>query len=295
MQMVISLRRGGAGLAVDETGAELVSYVRDGVEFVWSGDPAVWSGHAPVLFPIVGALRDDTVRIGGTICHMKRHGFARRSRFTRLPAGENSLAFELVPTDDTRRQYPFEFRLRITHTLTEDGFATAYEVRNEDSRPMPFALGGHQSIRCPLREGESFGDYEVVFGEAEEHPAMLLDQTGLVDPHSRVPVLAPDGRTLPLRYETFDRDALIFPHIRSRRVTLRAREGGASVTMRFDGFCDFGIWTPVGKQAPFICLEPWQGMAAVAGETGRFEDKPDIVTLAPGEIYRAGYRVDVKL
>lgn len=291
--MVISLRRGGAMLAADETGAELVSYIRDGTEYIWDGDPAVWSGHAPVLFPIVGGLKDETVRIGGRECHMKRHGFARRSRFARLPSAEGSLAFELRPTAQTLAQYPFSFRLRVTHTLMPEGFATAYEVANEDTRPMLFALGGHQSIRCPLRAGEDFSDYEAVFFEPEDRRAMVLDKAGLVSPGRRVTVLAEDGRTLPLRYDTFDGDALIFPRLRSRGVTLRSRRTGAGAAMEFTGFCDFGIWTPAGRRAPFVCLEPWQGMAAVAGETGNFEDKPDIVTLAPGAVYRAGYRVDV--
>lgn len=291
--MVVSLRRGGAMLAVDETGAEPVSYIREGTEWIWGGDPAVWPGHAPVLFPIVGALKDETVRIGGREYHMKRHGFARRSRFTRLPSPPDALAFELGPGGKTMRQYPFRFRLRVTHTLTDDGFAVAYEVRNEDARPMPFAIGGHQSIRCPARAGESFSDYEVAFAEPEDRQAMTLDENGLLSPGRRVTVLEPDGRTLPLRYETFDGDALVFPHVRSRRVRLRSRRTGAGVQLRFDGFCDLGIWTPAGKRAPFLCLEPWQGMAAVAGETGNFEDKPDIVTLAPGAVYRASYRLSV--
>lgn len=290
--MQYTLRRGRAAARIDTRGAELLSFTLDGDEYVWNGNPAFWTGHAPVLFPIVGRLRDDTVRIEGREYSMKIHGFAKLSEFSVRAAEDGQITLELLPSEETRTRYPYDFALRITHTLTDNGFETAYEVENTDTRPIQFAIGGHQSFCCPIRGEGQFSDYEVAFEKEEEPWVRQLTPGHLVDTGRRIPIRM-EGRALPLDYALFDNNALIFQHLNSRSVRLQHRRTGKGLRLAFEGFTSFGIWTPAGKQAPFLCLEPWQGGDAEDADTGRFEDKPDIVTLAPGKTYRTSYRAEI--
>lgn len=290
--MQYTLRQGRGTALVDTQGAELQSFTLDGAEYVWKGDPAFWSGHAPVLFPIVGRLTDDTVRIEGQAYSMRMHGFARHSESAVREADDGHITLELVPSEAVRSQYPYKFSLRTTHTLIENGFATAYEVENTDGRPIRFTIGGHPGFCCPIRGEGQFPDYEVVFEREEEPWVQRITPEHLADTSRLFPVPL-QGRSLPLAYGLFDYDALVFNHLHSRSVRLQNRRTGKGLRFSFDGFCNFGIWTPTGKQAPFVCLEPWQGGNAEDSETGRFEDKPDVVTLAPGQTYRASYRVEI--
>ena len=162
--MRITLRHGALTAEADTKGGELVS-LRDrrDAEYSWGGDPAYWPGRNPVLFPIVGGLKDGKVAIDGRTYEMGRHGFARGSEFSVSGRGEDFAEFELRENADTLRQYPFPFVLRVRHQLLDDGFATGFTVINTGPAPMPFCVGAHTAFRCPLEEGEAFEDYRLVF------------------------------------------------------------------------------------------------------------------------------------
>ena len=279
--MRIELRRGGHTAAVDTLGGELVSF-RDeqGVEYIWQGDPAFWPGQNPVLFPIVGSLKDGRVDINGTAYEMGRHGFARRSEFSLVEQGEDFVTLELRESEETLARYPFPFILRVTHRLLDDGFSTAFTVENTGTAPMPFCIGGHTAIRCPLAPGERFEDYELLFDLPEQAGSHLLSPEGVILHGRMEPMLTENGR-LALDYAAFSRlDTLIFSLLRSSSVSLVHRETGRGVCLNFGQFPMVAFWTKPG--APFLCLEPWQGCAAWDNETGRFEDKPFCLTLEPG-------------
>ena len=292
--MEFELKKGALRGAVETMGGELVSF-RDGegTEYIWSGDPAYWSGRDPILFPVVGALKDGRVMAGKGVCRLDRHGFARKMEFTVAEWGEDYAIFALRDTPETLAQYPYPFRLRVTHRLTENGFATAYAVTNTGDDPMPFCIGGHTAYRCPLREGEAFEDYSLVFDEKENAPSVAVLPGGLLGGHLAEGYLL-DTDTVPLRHEIFDRaDTLIFDGLRSKGVKLVSGADGRGIRVRFGEFPMLGIWTMPGKNAPYICVEPWLGCAAYEDETGRFEDKPHAAVLAPGETKTLGFEAEI--
>ena len=277
--------------AVEPRGGELVSLVnRAGLQYIWEGDPAFWSGQNPILFPIVGSLRDGQVDINGQTFRMDRHGFARRSEFTLADQGADFAVLELRESPETLARYPFPFLLRVRHQLLEDGFATAFTVENPGGEPLPFCIGAHTAIRCPLREGERFEDYALSFERCEDADTLLLTPEGLLHAGGREPMLR-DG-VIALEYGKFQRlDTLIFENLASGRVELRCRGEGHGVSLDFQQFPMVAFWTKPG--APFLCMEPWHGCAACTGESGRFQDKPHVILLEPGEKKELGYQFHV--
>lgn len=276
--MIIELKKGNLRAAVRTLGGELVSLKDgDGLEYIWEGDPTFWSGQNPILFPIVGSLKDGKVDIGGRSYEMGRHGFARRAEFTPAEQGEDFITLELRETEETLKRYPFPFSLKVTHRLLEDGFSTTFTVANPGDSPMPFCVGGHTAIRIP--EGDRFQDYELVFDVLEQADSHLLSPEGIIRHDGRKPML--DGNRIALNYDDFaEMDTIIFSMLRSGNVSLLHRETGRGVRLDFHEFPMVAFWTKPG--APFLCLEPWQGCAAWDNESGKFEDKPFCTVLRPG-------------
>lgn len=278
--MRITLSRSPLEAAVRTRGGELVSLRRAGTEYIWGGDPSFWSGQNPILFPIVGSLKGGQVDIGGRTFEMARHGFARHAEFTLVDQGGDFAELELRQSPETLAHYPFPFALRVRHQLLEEGFSTAFTVENTGAAPMPFCIGAHTAFCCPLAAGERFEDYRLAFDCPEDAATLLLTPEGLLRDGASEPMLR--GGMLPLDYELFRRlDTVIFQGLQSRTVSLVHRDTGRGVRLDFSQFPMVAFWTKPG--APFLCLEPWQGCAAFEGETGRFQDKPWAVTLAPGE------------
>lgn len=291
--MEYTLRRGELTAKVTEAGGELISLLDGGgTEYIWQGDPASWTGRNPILFPIVGALMDETVRFDGREFHMKQHGFVRRSAFTLEEQGEDYVFLGLRESGETLAQYPFPFHFRVRHQLTEDGFATSFLVENTGGGPMPFCVGAHTAFRCPLGEGESFEDYQLVFDQADTADTLLLDDRGHYT--GRRERWMEESRILPLRHRTFDLlDTLVFEGLRSTGVKLVHPGTGRGVYVRFKGFPMVAFWTKPEANAPYLCIEPWHGCGAYVGESGEFTDKPHVITLAPGEERTLTYTVSL--
>ena len=278
--MTFELKKGELRAVARTKGGELVSLRDgDGLEYIWQGDPAFWTGQNPILFPIVGSLKDGRVDIGGRTCEMGRHGFARNSEFSLAEQGEDFVTLELRENEETLKRYPFPFSLKVTHRLLEEGFSTTFTVKNTGTAPMPFCIGAHTAIRCPLREGERFEDYELLFEEPEHADSHLLNAEGVIRHDGRRPMLDESSR-LTLDYSTFaEMDTIIFSMLRSGYVSLVHGETGRGVRLDFHEFPMVAFWTKPG--APYLCLEPWQGCAAYDNESGRMEDKPFCAVLEP--------------
>ena len=286
------LTQNGARATLDSEGGMMTGYtLPDGAPCLWTRNAAYWASCAPLLFPVVGALRDDTLRIDGYAYPMPKHGFARKKQFRAEHIGASSARFVLESDADTRCAYPFAFRVTTEHTLLDNGFTTSVTVSNPGSEPLHFCVGGHPGFCCPKAPGEAFEDYELLFSEQEDPEALYTDAAGILHPENRRTVLR-DNR-LALNYALFDDDVLIFRELRSRRVTLRNRNTGRGVALSFEGFSSLGVWTPPQKRAPFVCLEPWQGLPAFAQETGELAEKPGAVELPGGVSYRCAYTVEV--
>ena len=274
----------GSLTAVAEThGGELVS-LKDssGREYIWQGDPAYWSGRNPNLFPIVGGLKDGTVFVDGLPFRMNRHGFARNSEFSVIEQCEDRIVFQLVESESTLQVYPFRFDFRVRHQLTESGFFTQFEVYNPGDSALRFCVGAHTAFNCPLKTGEQFSDYHLVFEGIEDAWAIYPTPEGCLSPGNKLHILE-NTNTLTLNHEIFAQvDTLVFDGLKSTSVALLGPDGHG-VRMDYNGFPMIAFWTAGAKQAPYICLEPWHGCAAFEDESGEFKDKPHCILLEPGE------------
>lgn len=287
--MQYTLSCNGTSAIADTTGGELISFVSpDSKEYIWSGNPEFWSGHAPVLFPNVGALKNSSVTFGGEAYTLPKHGFARKTEFVAAQLTESSVEFVLSDSEATRQNYPYSFRLSIRHEIFENGFSTVYSVTNTDQRPIWFCIGGHAGFLCPM-VGD-FSDYQLRF-EADEEAFLYTDSDSILRRSNQKQLIY--HKTLALRYSDFVYDVLILEHLRSRHVDLIHTGTGHGLRFEMDGFSALGVWTPPQKNAPFLCLEPWQGLPAFDDETGAFEDKPYAVSLPCAETFTAGYRVSI--
>jgi galactose mutarotase-like enzyme len=260
-------------------GAELQSlYHKEyGVEYMWSGDPAWWGKHSPVLFPIVGQLRNNSYTWQGKQYSLPRHGFARDNDFIVEPADETSAVFALHSSDATRAVYPFDFIFRLRYALNEDVLTVSYEVTNTGSSDMYFSVGGHPAFAVPRIQGTAYEDYFIEFSKTETAPRWLISNN-LIDSASD---MLKDATRLPLTHELFYRDALVFKNLQSDEISLRSHKTPHGLTMNVSEFPYLGIWA--AKDAPFVCLEPWQGIADSVGHNGLLEEKEGMIRLPAGE------------
>lgn len=268
------LTSGRLTAAISPTGAELRSLTLDGRERMTPATPDHWQGHAPLLFPVIGRVADDTVRVDGRHYPMPRHGLARYAEFTLVAADEASAHFRLASSPDTRAQYPFDWTLDVVHALS-DRLETTATVTNTGDRPMPYSFGFHPAFAWPQPGGERDGS-TVTFARDEPGELLVIRPDGLIAPHRRHSPL--DGRVLALSDELFAHDALVWPNVRSRSVRYGS---GASLTVEFPDSDTLAIWTRPG--AGFVCIEPWVGHADPAGFAGELKDKSGGRTLAARE------------
>jgi galactose mutarotase-like enzyme len=287
MSDLVTITSGDLTARIHPLGAELHSLTdAAGREYMTNADPAFWTGHAPILFPIVGELRGGTYRLDGREYPLARHGFARRSRFKPVEHREAVARFRLTESAETLAVYPFPFVLELTYRLFGARLEIEAQVRNTGAADLPFNLGFHPGFAWPLPGGGDKLAHAIVFEREEPSQIRLLDDKGLLSGHGPSPV---QGDTLPLAPELFARDALIWDRLESRAVTYRGGSGGPALHLAFPDTDYLGIWQKPG--ADFICIEPWQGLADEVAFTGDLRDKPGIVALPPGATRT--FRVDV--
>ncbi|MFB2551792.1 aldose 1-epimerase family protein [Ensifer soli] len=288
MTETVRIASGDLVAEIADLGAELQSLTTaEGRALLWSGDPAFWTGRSPVLFPIVGKAPGDRIAVDGVDYPMAQHGFARRSAFTLAEAGASACRHVLVACEATRAAYPFDFRLEVAHRLDGPMLTVTAEVRNEDARPMPFGLGFHPAFLWPL-PGAAGRAHTIVLDNGAEPPLARLAGGLLVAEELLSPFRS--GR-LVLDHALFADDAMIFPE--GAGTGLRyAPEGGAGLRFHFDNLPNLALWTKPG--APYICIEPWHGMAARDGESGEIAARPFSQTLEPGASARFSFSVVVE-
>lgn len=276
-------------VAIRQKGAELVSlYNKEThLEYLWSGDPAFWAKHSPVLFPIVGALKGNTYHYEGNSYELSRHGFARDMNFELEAEGESDLTFLLKSNAETQTVYPFEFRLRMIYTLHQNELSVQYKVTNHDSKDLYFSVGGHPAFRVPMTDETQYTDYYLEFNETEDFNRWPLAEGGLIDV-SPEPV-AENSNRIRLSHELFEKDALVFKHLKSTSVTLKSDQVPYQLKFDFEGFPYLGIWA--APQAPFVCIEPWCGIADSVTHDQNLETKEGINVLAAGEEFSRTWKV----
>ncbi|WP_404482705.1 aldose 1-epimerase family protein [Novosphingobium sp. BL-52-GroH] len=273
---------------INPLGAELWSLTdRQGREYMTDADPAFWTGHAPLLFPIVGALHDDRYRLDGREYALPKHGFARRSTFAVVEAGADHVLFRLADSARTREAYPFAFVLDMAFRIDATGLHMEARIANPGEEPLPFSFGYHPAFAWPLPGGAAKSDHMIAFEQPEPQPIRRIEpETGLVLPE---PVATPvEGHLLHPDAAQFEADALIWDRLASRALTFGA-PGATQLAIAFPDTPMLGIWQKPG--AAYLCIEPWQGIADPLGFTGDFRAKPGVVTLKPGEA--RSFRMDV--
>ncbi|ESY80745.1 aldose 1-epimerase [Mesorhizobium sp. LNHC221B00] len=272
-----TLHGDGISAVIVGQGAELVS-LRDerGFEFLWQAGPE-WRRHSPVLFPIVGRLKGDQLRHRGQTYPMTQHGFARDKPFAWAQRSSRSCTLVLTDDADTRARYPFAFRLDVTYTLDSRQLGVAFEISNTGDEPLPASIGAHPAFNWPLLPDLAKADYKLAFAEDEPAPVRRLKDGLLLAAPQPTPI---EGRTLALSERLFDDDAVILDRPASASVRYAADHGPA-IEMSWQGMEELGIWSKPGG-APFLCIEPWHGMASPADFDGEFVDKPGLMLIEPG-------------
>ena len=281
--MLYTVKNGNVEISADTFGAELHSVKLEGREYLWQCGEA-WKRYAPVLFPFVCSPEGRAYRAEGRDYKMKsNHGFARDIEFEFVKSDDTSVEFVLRSSGETLAQYPYDFALTVRYTATEKGVKVENIVRNTGDKTMYFYLGGHPAFNCPMAEGESFEDYDIVY----EKPEHIADPAGNV--------LADKGDTLAVTRKLFDNDAIMIDKPASKAVTLKSRKSERAVTVRFPQSECIAVWSPAGDdRASFVCLEPWTSVPVYADdEYPDIEKKPHAVSLGAGEEYSYSYGIEV--
>ncbi len=283
---MIEIWSGALTARIDPFGAELQSLTdAQGREYMSSGDPAFWSGRAPLLFPIVGRLNGDRLRVNGVPYTLEKHGFARRSRFDVIRHDAASVLFRLTDSAATRAMYPFAFELDAAFVLEGATLAMTVTIRNPGDAPLPASFGYHPAFVWPL-PGADRAAHEVRFERDEAAPLRRVTPEGLIGPKPKASPVT--GNRFTLTDDLFADDALVWTDLNSRRLSYGVADG-PHIAIGFPDSPHLGIWTKPG--AAFVCIEPWAGHADPESYTGDFRDKPGVFAVAPGAA--RSFRMDV--
>jgi galactose mutarotase-like enzyme len=287
-----TITSGALSADIHPLGAQLFA-LRDqaGRDLQWNGDPAVWKGRAPNLFPIVGELNANQYRLDGHTYCLSRHGFARNRLFSLVESDRSNALFRLDWDQETFKNYPFHFQLDLHFAVTDTRLDMIATARNlEDKQSLPASFGFHPALRWPLPYGEPRSAHHLTFEKEEPAPIRRLDSQGLIEPAEfATPV---ERRKLQLRDDLFAADAIIFDKITSRRLRYGA-DHGPQLEIEFPGMPYLGIWTKPG--AGYVCIEPWHGLADSQNYSGDFRAKPGMALIPPGAEKQFAMSITLKL
>ncbi|NAP00423.1 aldose 1-epimerase family protein [Halomonas sp. MG34] len=281
-------------VSISPEGAELweVWSKQEEMQYMWEGNPAYWGRVSPVLFPIVGRLKDDRYFVDGKEYAMNQHGFLRDVTFELYEHRADHVSFSFSSNGKFTAQYPYEFQAIISYTLKKDSLSVSWKIINENEENMYFSIGGHPAFRVPLLEGETLADYRLeLVGDGNvtqyelENALIHVKESNLETPIS--PVLSDN---------LFKNDALIYSNI--KQVKLQSKKSGKGIQVDCAGFPYLGIWSKyneeTGKIAPFLCIEPWHGIADMHDTTGELKEKAGINKLPAGEAFESTYEITFK-
>jgi galactose mutarotase-like enzyme len=279
-------------ITVKETGAEICSIInkKNNREYIWQADPEVWASHAPNLFPIIGALKNGKYVFNGEEYELPKHGFIRHNENIRLKEkSETQLVFELLYSEETLKVYPFKFSFRISFNLKENSLEVDHQIINLDTNAIYFSLGGHPAFNIQHFENEEIEDYSLVFDQKMDLSTHLLNSEGLIS--SKTEGILDNEHKIRLNRNIFDRDALIFKNIDSKKVDLVSAKNGKILSVDYSDFRDLGIWAKPG--ASYVCIEPWLGMADHENTDQNLKKKEGILKLKAKNEFNASYTIKI--
>lgn len=278
---------------VKEHGAELCSIVKGDTEYLWQADPAFWGRHSPVLFPIVGSVWNGRYHVGDKEFALGQHGFARDMDFEKVNGSDSEVRYRLVSSDETVARYPWQFVLEIAYRLHGNKIDVIWEVSNPSDEEMYFQIGAHPAFNYPDYDPVKDERGYLSFDVKDNLQCIRIQEKGCVNADVTYPLEIPQDGLLPLAKDTFDTiDTIMLQDRQIGRVTLHRNDRSPWLSLSFDAPV-VGIWSPPGKNAPFICLEPWYGRCDRAGYEGDFTDKDWMNRLAPGERFSSVYTIEI--
>lgn len=267
--MEITIQNQAIKAVIKTKGAELSSLQKEDKNYIWEINSEFWNKTSPILFPIVGALKNGEYFYGGNVYKLSRHGFARDFEFEVIENSENAVVFSLKSNEETLKVYPFHFELQLSYILEDNKLVVKYEIINRSSEKMYYSIGAHPAFNI---DGD-FEDFSLVFDDEKDLETYKLEQDLF---SGKTEILKLNGNVLPLQYELFEEDALVFKNFTTKSLTL-AKNNESVMKVSFPDFPYLGIWTK--KDAPFICIEPWLGIADNANASGKIEEKEGIQIL----------------
>lgn len=280
--MIITLSNNKISASINTIGAELIRLEKDNQNYIWTVDEAFWNKTSPILFPIVGRLKNDSYSINGKAYELPRHGFARNFEFEVAHQTGSSAVFILTENAETLKNYPFQFELRLKYELIENSLKISYSVLNKSQEIMPFSIGAHPAFAIE----DSFSDYSLQFNEAEEFVSYELENEQFSNSFRKI---NSENGQINLDYSLFEKDALVFKHLKSDKLTL-LKGNQPYLSIKFEGFPFLGIWTK--SNAPFLCIEPWCGLADNVNHNGNIYEKEGINLIHPSESFLRTIQID---
>jgi galactose mutarotase-like enzyme len=282
--LTITISNSNLTAQINHFGAELFSLKNSkNREFIWEGNPAFWGKHSPILFPIVGTLKNNSFRYKKSEYHLSRHGFARDIEFELIKKSDESATFSLISSIETKKMYPFDFELQICYSLVEKKLNIDYKVINKNEATIPFSIGAHPAFALP----KLFEDYTLKFEHNEILTSYELENDLLSDNFSTIKMI---DNQVPLNYSLFEKDALIFKKLESKSITILENQNPL-LRVRFDDFPNLGIWTKVN--APFLCIEPWLGYSDTVHSTGNILEKEGIQLLEAKKSKEFNFSIEI--
>ncbi|MBB3696014.1 aldose 1-epimerase family protein [Flammeovirga yaeyamensis] len=294
MSRLVSLENAVLSVKISRDGAELhsVYHKQHQQEYLWQADKEVWGRHAPVLFPIVGQVEEGYYEVDGVNYKLPQHGFARDMEHKLVTQDELSCIFELRFDHETIQKYPYKFVFRTIYEIKDNKLSITYQVDNLDMETIYFGVGAHPGFNTNFVPGTSFEDYVIEFSHQEEFERLLLDnglRSGAIE-HDALK----GEKILPLKFDTFKDDAIIFDHFKSEYLDIYTKKDDSrKLRIGFKDWPLLGIWTPVGKNADFVCIEPWYGVADLRDENHNFKEKYANQTLEKGKTFSATFTVEM--
>ncbi len=268
---------------INHLGAEVISLKSNDKEYIWEGNPVFWGKHSPVLFPIVGTLKDNSYKYNSISYQLSRHGFARETEFKLIEKKEDLAVFSIASNEDTKKVYPFEFELQLIYSLEDNHLNIQYKVTNKGIGQMPFSIGAHPAIALPGK----FENYSIQFEKEEPLVYNLLENDLISD---EVKTLFTTDNKVDLHYSLFENDALIFKNLKSRSLTIFENQK-PMIKMHYKDFPHLGIWTKMN--APFLCIEPWFGYSDSNESTGSILEKEGIQILESKSTFDAQFSIEI--
>ena len=274
-------------------GAEIISIVgnQDHINYMWKRDACQWANSAPILFPIVGAIKNDTCRIDGQEYHMTQHGFARHNEFEIKNQSQTEVTFTLVSNDEIIKQYPFLFELNVTYKLVENTLTCFINVKNKDHQTIYFQVGGHPAFACPFMENESSNDYYVEFAEYETRNQKVIDVAKRGMSHVQLPFFDHEKRFF-VRQQLFNNDAIVIKDFKSENISIKSLNHQKSIVFHMQGFDHVGLWT-AKHVGGLLAIEPWIGHADYVDFDGEFKEKESCVALDTDKEFNVQFAVEI--